>query len=56
MTKKKIYVFVFFEMYFTLNVTLCSVSALKPEEMPEVRLETEERQSAGYEVHHQKLV
>uniref|UniRef100_UPI003AADD8EC amyloid-beta A4 protein-like isoform X3 n=1 Tax=Centroberyx gerrardi TaxID=166262 RepID=UPI003AADD8EC len=32
------------------------VSALKPEEMPEVRMETEERQSAGYEVHHQKLV
>uniref|UniRef100_A0A3Q3BSG8 Amyloid-beta A4 protein n=1 Tax=Kryptolebias marmoratus TaxID=37003 RepID=A0A3Q3BSG8_KRYMA len=28
------------------------VSALKPE----VRMETEERQSAGYEVHHQKLV
>ncbi|XP_019116720.1 amyloid beta (A4) precursor protein b isoform X2 [Larimichthys crocea] len=32
------------------------VSALKPEEMPEVRVETEERQSAGYEVYHQKLV
>uniref|UniRef100_A0A667YD11 Amyloid-beta A4 protein n=1 Tax=Myripristis murdjan TaxID=586833 RepID=A0A667YD11_9TELE len=32
------------------------VSALKPEEMPEVRMETEERQSAGYEVHHEKLV
>uniref|UniRef100_A0A673B3M0 Amyloid-beta A4 protein n=1 Tax=Sphaeramia orbicularis TaxID=375764 RepID=A0A673B3M0_9TELE len=32
------------------------VSALKPEEMPEVRMDTEERQSAGYEVHHQKLV
>ncbi|CAM9133353.1 unnamed protein product [Lampetra planeri] len=32
------------------------VSALKPEEMPQVRIETEERQSAGYEVHHQKLV
>uniref|UniRef100_A0A8C4EY64 Amyloid-beta A4 protein n=1 Tax=Dicentrarchus labrax TaxID=13489 RepID=A0A8C4EY64_DICLA len=32
------------------------VSALKPEEMPEVRMETEERQSAGYEVYHQKLV
>ncbi|XP_061827091.1 amyloid beta (A4) precursor protein b isoform X2 [Nerophis lumbriciformis] len=31
-------------------------SALKPEEMPQVRLETKERQSAGYEVHHQKLV
>lgn len=31
------------------------VSALKPEEMPEVRLDTEER-NAGYEVHHQKLV
>ncbi|XP_071372278.1 amyloid-beta A4 protein-like isoform X4 [Centroberyx affinis] len=28
----------------------------RPEEMPEVRMETEERQSAGYEVHHQKLV
>ncbi|TKS66992.1 Amyloid beta A4 protein ABPP [Collichthys lucidus] len=32
------------------------VSALKPEEMPEVRVETEARQSAGYEVYHQKLV
>ncbi|XP_049449266.1 amyloid-beta A4 protein isoform X2 [Epinephelus fuscoguttatus] len=32
------------------------VSALKPEEIPEVRMETEERQSAGYEVYHQKLV
>ncbi|XP_061649135.1 amyloid beta (A4) precursor protein b isoform X3 [Phyllopteryx taeniolatus] len=32
------------------------VSALKPEEMPQVRMETEERQSTGYEVHHQKLV
>ncbi|KAG7255514.1 hypothetical protein CRUP_034836 [Coryphaenoides rupestris] len=33
-----------------------SVSALKPEEMPEVRMDTEERQGTGYEVHHQKLV
>ncbi|XP_029314825.1 amyloid-beta A4 protein-like isoform X1 [Cottoperca gobio] len=32
------------------------VSALKPEEMPQVRMETDERQSAGYEVYHQKLV
>ncbi|XP_078118237.1 amyloid beta (A4) precursor protein b isoform X2 [Sander vitreus] len=32
------------------------VSALKPEEMPKVRTETEEGQSAGYEVYHQKLV
>ncbi|CAN9497634.1 unnamed protein product [Ophioblennius macclurei] len=32
------------------------VSALKPEEMPDVRMETEDRQSAGYEVYHQKLV
>ncbi|XP_052349246.1 amyloid-beta A4 protein-like isoform X3 [Oncorhynchus keta] len=32
------------------------VSALKPEEVPEVRVEKEERQSASYEVHHQKLV
>ncbi|XP_037542964.1 amyloid-beta A4 protein isoform X2 [Nematolebias whitei] len=32
------------------------VSALKPEEMPEVRMDTEERQSTGYEVYHQKLV
>ncbi|XP_077583644.1 amyloid beta (A4) precursor protein b isoform X2 [Stigmatopora nigra] len=32
------------------------VSALKPEERPHVRLETEQRQSTGYEVHHQKLV
>lgn len=35
---------------------LASVSALKPEEMPQVRMETDERQSAGYEVYHQKLV
>ncbi|TWW80990.1 amyloid-beta A4 protein isoform X1 [Takifugu flavidus] len=32
------------------------VSARKPEEMPEVRTETDKRQSAGYEVYHQKLV
>uniref|UniRef100_H3BXB8 Amyloid-beta A4 protein n=1 Tax=Tetraodon nigroviridis TaxID=99883 RepID=H3BXB8_TETNG len=32
------------------------VSALKPEEMPQVRMETDERQSAGYEVYHEKLV
>uniref|UniRef100_A0A3P8UPF8 Amyloid-beta A4 protein n=1 Tax=Cynoglossus semilaevis TaxID=244447 RepID=A0A3P8UPF8_CYNSE len=32
------------------------VSALKPDEMPNVRMETEERQNAGYEVYHQKLV
>ncbi|XP_023271566.1 amyloid-beta A4 protein-like isoform X2 [Seriola lalandi dorsalis] len=32
------------------------VSALKPEEMPEVRMDTEDRQNAGYEVYHQKLV
>uniref|UniRef100_A0A8C5HGJ6 Amyloid-beta A4 protein n=1 Tax=Gouania willdenowi TaxID=441366 RepID=A0A8C5HGJ6_GOUWI len=32
------------------------VSALKPEESPEIRMETEQRQSAGYEVYHQKLV
>ncbi|XP_038145565.1 amyloid-beta A4 protein-like isoform X2 [Cyprinodon tularosa] len=31
------------------------VSALKPEEMPEVRMDTE-KQNAGYEVYHQKLV
>lgn len=36
--------------------SLFTVSALKPEEMPEVRMDTEERQSAGYEVYHQKLV
>uniref|UniRef100_A0A671W0B4 Amyloid-beta A4 protein n=1 Tax=Sparus aurata TaxID=8175 RepID=A0A671W0B4_SPAAU len=32
------------------------VSALKPEELPEVRMETEEGQGAGYAVYHQKLV
>ncbi|XP_034041883.1 amyloid-beta A4 protein-like isoform X2 [Thalassophryne amazonica] len=32
------------------------VSALKPYEMPQVRMATGERQSAGYEVHHKKLV
>ncbi|XP_071197134.1 amyloid-beta A4 protein-like isoform X1 [Salvelinus alpinus] len=32
------------------------VSALRPEEFPEVRMEKGERQSASYEVHHQKLV
>lgn len=41
---------------FFLRAPLLSVSALKPEEMPEVRMETEERQNAGYEVYHQKLV
>lgn len=40
----------------TLSVYFVSVSALKPEEMPKVRTETEEGQSAGYEVYHQKLV
>uniref|UniRef100_A0A3P8X766 Amyloid-beta A4 protein n=1 Tax=Esox lucius TaxID=8010 RepID=A0A3P8X766_ESOLU len=32
------------------------VSGLKPQEIPELRMEAEERRSAGYEVHHQKLV
>ncbi|XP_030636486.1 amyloid beta (A4) precursor protein a isoform X2 [Chanos chanos] len=32
------------------------VSGLRPEEIPELRMEAEERHSAGYEVHHQKLV
>ncbi|KAJ4933364.1 hypothetical protein JOQ06_030196 [Pogonophryne albipinna] len=32
------------------------VSPLKPEEMPKVRIDTDERQSAGYEVNPQKLV
>ncbi|KAM9487387.1 amyloid beta (A4) precursor protein b isoform 1-T1 [Clarias gariepinus] len=32
------------------------VSGLKPDEMPELRMDTEERHSAGYEVHHQRLV
>ncbi|KAK3569346.1 hypothetical protein QTP86_026802 [Hemibagrus guttatus] len=32
------------------------VSGLKLDEMPEVRIDTEERRSTGYEVHHQKLV
>ncbi|KAG5283514.1 hypothetical protein AALO_G00042910 [Alosa alosa] len=32
------------------------VSGLKPEEMPEVRIDTEDRHGVGYEVHHQKLV
>ncbi|KAL2081418.1 hypothetical protein ACEWY4_023271 [Coilia grayii] len=32
------------------------VSGLKPEEMPEVRMDTEDRHGAGYEVHHEKLV
>ncbi|KAK5920977.1 hypothetical protein CgunFtcFv8_024720 [Champsocephalus gunnari] len=32
------------------------VSPLKPEEMPKVRKDTDERQSAGYEVNPQKLV
>ncbi|XP_028448013.1 amyloid-beta A4 protein isoform X2 [Perca flavescens] len=38
------------------GLTTRPVSALKPEEMPKVRTETEEGQSAGYEVYHQKLV
>ncbi|XP_053732612.1 amyloid-beta A4 protein-like isoform X1 [Synchiropus splendidus] len=32
------------------------VSALKPEEMPQVRMDSDQRQSTGYEVYHQKLV
>ncbi|KAF4086886.1 hypothetical protein AMELA_G00089490 [Ameiurus melas] len=32
------------------------VSGLKPDEMPEVRMDIEERHSTGYEVHHQRLV
>ncbi|XP_062866772.1 amyloid beta (A4) precursor protein a isoform X2 [Trichomycterus rosablanca] len=32
------------------------VSGLKPEDVPELRMEAEERHNAGYEVHHQKLV
>ncbi|XP_017557391.1 amyloid beta (A4) precursor protein a isoform X2 [Pygocentrus nattereri] len=32
------------------------VSGLKPEDVPELKMEAEERHSAGYEVHHQKLV
>lgn len=35
---------------------VCVVSGLKPDEMPELRMDTEERHSAGYEVHHQRLV
>ncbi|XP_060732286.1 amyloid beta (A4) precursor protein b isoform X1 [Tachysurus vachellii] len=31
-------------------------SGLKLDEIPEVRIDTEERQSTGYEVHHQRLV
>uniref|UniRef100_A0A6Q2YMX6 Amyloid-beta A4 protein n=1 Tax=Esox lucius TaxID=8010 RepID=A0A6Q2YMX6_ESOLU len=36
--------------------TETQVSGLKPQEIPELRMEAEERRSAGYEVHHQKLV
>lgn len=32
------------------------MSGLKPEDVPELRMEAEERQNAAYEVHHQKLV
>ncbi|XP_062862707.1 amyloid beta (A4) precursor protein b isoform X2 [Trichomycterus rosablanca] len=32
------------------------VSGMKLDEMPEVRMDTEEQHSAGYEVHHQRLV
>lgn len=41
-----------------LLFTAVSVSALKPEEMPEVRMENEEsgQSGTGYEVYHQKLV
>ena len=46
-------------MCFYNKYLLCifvSVSPLKPEEMPKVRIDTDERQSAGYEVNPQKLV
>lgn len=46
----------FFLRHFSVYAAFVSVSALKPGEIPEVRMETEERQSAGYEVYHQKLV
>ncbi|KAM9455168.1 amyloid beta (A4) precursor protein a isoform 2-T2 [Clarias gariepinus] len=32
------------------------VSGLKPEDVPELKMEAEERHNAAYEVHHQKLV
>ncbi|KAL0963446.1 hypothetical protein UPYG_G00306500 [Umbra pygmaea] len=32
------------------------VSALKPQDFPDVRMEKDERQSSSYEVHHEKLV
>uniref|UniRef100_A0A672I154 Amyloid-beta A4 protein n=1 Tax=Salarias fasciatus TaxID=181472 RepID=A0A672I154_SALFA len=43
------------------SVTLCfssspSVTGMKMDAVPELRMETEDRQSAEYEVHHQKLV
>ena len=47
---------VYVSLMFGCCLSLCPVSALKPEEFPEVRVEKEERQSASYEVHHQKLV
>lgn len=39
-----------------VRTAFVSVSALKPEQRPEVRMDTEERQSAGYDVKRQKLV
>lgn len=37
-------------------LSLVTVSGLKPEDVPELRMEAEERHNAAYEVHHQKLV
>lgn len=47
---------VIFYSVICLLAAFIPVSALKPEEMPEVRMETEEGQGAGYAVYHQKLV
>lgn len=49
------YIFVLQCVCVCLFVFLSAVSGLRPEEMPEVRMDTEDRQT-GYEVHHQKLV
>uniref|UniRef100_A0A3Q3AF60 Amyloid-beta A4 protein n=1 Tax=Kryptolebias marmoratus TaxID=37003 RepID=A0A3Q3AF60_KRYMA len=49
------------QICFAVKEILCSLSSMlvtgmKMEAIPELRMETEERQSTEYEVHHQKLV
>lgn len=45
-----------FLFFFSLPPSLLPVTGMKMEAIPELRMETADRQSTEYEVHHQKLV